>query len=542
MKPFITTLGINDFPVQNQGQWFSGDAMQDSELIEALVGTTSAGKVVTRDTAMRVTTFLGAIRMICSDYAQQPIVLYKTFDEVNPVTKKTTRRTVKAEDEQLYALLKYRPNPWMTPYQFKWRICFDLHFSNHAYIQVVRDGLGNPIMLMPLDPWCVTERWEPKEPELYFDYTSGETTRSFAAQDREIWHMSLLETHDCRRRGLLAFAKEALGVLQAAQETAGRYFGHGFQSLGYLTNAKDAAPLKKPDADSLTERVARMSGSRHSHQIPYFPGSIEFKTLSLNAEETQFMQSRSWQAEEIVRMIGGQPLLTIYGGKDVQGYNATSAQIQAYYTKVIAPLSVNVEDTILRDLIVPEDQGRLFAKHNADVILRGDPKERAETYEIQLRSGQVSPAWVDEKEDRDPQEGMDFRYVPQNSAIYDPASRKFINPLGSTSTTTTTTMTGAGGTLAEVNPAFVKANEAVDRLQAIAEKQVNRVLRKEEKALAKLDAEFVADALSIELDVAQNYVQQRKEGKISAEQAKAVLLALALGEQPNVEPIESPSE
>jgi hypothetical protein len=84
------------YPFQNSGGT-STLASPSSELVNALVGMpAAAGKIVTRETAIRVAAFLGGVKMLSNDLAKMPLILRQTK------TVSGRQRTLPAVDETLY--------------------------------------------------------------------------------------------------------------------------------------------------------------------------------------------------------------------------------------------------------------------------------------------------------------------------------------------------------------------------------------------------------------------------------------------------------
>jgi hypothetical protein len=210
-----------------------------------------------------------------------------------------------------------------------------------------------------------------------------------------------------------------------------------------------------------------------------------------------------------------------------------------------------------RDLIPKQQWGKLYAKHAADIILRGSPKERAQTNQVLINSWQMTPNEARLLEDRDSIEGGDFLSGPANGAIYDPVTGEFFIPgqkvpdaddpddadeESDESDPNEAGADAAGDGDGNTEPPFkhpvppkpvkppakkavpAKPSKAKARLEAIASSLADRVIRKEQKSTP--DARFVAEVLNIDLATATLYVDSRKD--LTAEEARAALIALAV--------------
>src|ERR1019366_7990538 len=187
----------------------------------------------------------------------------------------------------------------------------------------------------------------------------------------------------------------------------------------------------EPQAQNAVDDLKKnFSGSQNAGKFTALPGGAKWEKMTFNAKESQLLESRKWNAEEVIRLLGGAPLIAkLAYGEKASTYAATSAQLDEYFNTCLLPHCVAIEQSIMRDLIAPKDRARLYAKHDANIILRGSLRERSETYEIQLRSGQVSPNDVAILEDHDTMEGFgDVRFFPANSGYFDPETGEYAIP------------------------------------------------------------------------------------------------------------------
>jgi HK97 family phage portal protein len=499
----LTLLDLTEAKAQfrNSAEGASTLANPSPGLMQALVGLpTASGVVVTKDRALRCVTYLSAVKMLANDIAKMPLYTMETKIEDG------RQRTRKALDNSLYSILKDVPNQWMTSFQLRWANVFHLFTQGNFYIQKVKNGLGDIVALVPLDPWYVRPHWDLSDknnPKRLFEYTLGGQHRTFT-QD-EIWTCSIMSMAGVDGQSIIALGKDALSMMMASDETAGRFFANGLHMSGFLTLPPDMDVTDAQSQKQLDELKKDFAGSRNAGKFSLLPGGTKFEKMAFTAVEGQLLESRKWNAEEIVRLLGGAPLCVKLGlGEKNSTYASSAAFLEEYFATTLLPITVNIEQSITRDLIDPADRATIYVKHNADEVLRGSPKERADRDEIEIRSGKKSPNEVRLADDLDPVEGWDKYFYPANSGVFDPDSQEMYIP-------------GQKGTAANT-----PAPNASARLHAMAEAAAERVIRKENKG-GKIDAEFIADVMSIPVAKAQEYLTKRQE----ITDAKAALIALA---------------
>lgn len=575
MKLFsdLTTLDLSYEPTKIKNQQFGdGDPSTfDSPspaLVQSLIGFPSAsGAIVTKDSAMRCITFLSGVHRLSQDIAKMPFHTFQKTEEKGRDGNMYTR-TRKAYDHPIYPLLHSVPNPWSTAYQLRYAMVMSLLTNGNFYVQKIENKLGLT-GLMLLNPWCVMQRWDydAKDargnvvPTLHFDYQDGRTRKTF--ESSELWWGSILSASSINGQSIVTLGKEAIGILIASDSTAAKFFANGLNMSGFLTSQNPDMEVTEVEAQQIVDRL-RDQNRINRGGFTYLPGAVKYEQMQFTAVESQLLESRKYNAEEVIRLLGGAPLLVKLGyGEKNATYAATSAFLADYFDTALLPYTTLIEQTATRDLIDPSERSRVYCKHDADIILRGSPKERAETNKILLDSGQRTGNELRERDDQDPIDGWDYVLFPANSGVYDPKTGDLYMPAKKTEEppvaqpgleegAKTPPDTVQPGQKPPASPAPAKA-ELPERIRMIVRGEAERCVRKESAQVKKLyakgatavlefyadHAKFMQDNLKITSDEAIEYCSGRIE-KLKTEEpsvlfastveAVAELEALALGE------------
>jgi HK97 family phage portal protein len=557
-KKHFTSL---DIPHVQMSSGSSTLAAPSADLVQALMGfPASAGKPVTRATAIRVAAVLSAVKTLANDIAKMPLVTYETS------LVDGRQRTQPALDNHLYSLFKFVPNRWQTSYQLRWFLASQLVMNGNSFCQVIRNQAGDVLELVPLNAWNMSVRWDytggktpqkdPKTgeivPVLCWHYMDG-TEHMVKFYQEDLWHVTShnLEGIGVEGASLIALGKEAISVLIAAEEVAGRNFANGLGMGGFITFPPEVEVDEKQAQDVVDRLKKDFSGSQNAGKFTILPFNAKWEKMTFNAQESQLLESRKWNEETVARLFGGAPLVVKLGlGQQNSTYASSSAFLDEYFNTTILPYTTAIEQTISRDLIAPEDRSTIYVRHSADIILRGSPSERAETNAKKIVSGQMTPNEARAQEDMDSIEGGDFlTFGTGTPVIFDIENQRFFIPGQLQPTLTddeaqqkkdlTPPPVVAPNTVGEEEdtnetepptaPAPKKKKpqpKAESRLLAIANSLAERVMRKEQKG--GIDAKFVAEVLNISKDKAEDYVAKRSS--LSDEEARAALIALAQGE------------
>jgi len=510
------------------------------DLIQALVGLpTAAGKPVTRYTAVRIAAFMSGVKMLAQDLAKMPLILRETQ------TVNDRQRTVPAINDPLYPILMHCPNDWQTSYEMRFFLATQLLMSGNCYCQKITDQTGKVIKLIPLNAWGMSLDWDlsdRKNPVPLWRYEDQSNRRVF--KSGELWRVTNvnIDGNGVTGTAIIALAKEALSAIMAAEEVAGRNFANGLSISGFISFPLEAEIDEKQAQNVYDNLKKNSSGSRNAGTLALIPHGAKFEKMTFNAQESQLLESRKWNEEEVIRLLGGAPLLVKMGlGAQNSTYASSSAFLDEYFNTCLLPHTTAIEQSITRDLIPLKDRSRLYAKHSADIILRGSPRERAETNQLLINSFQMTPNEARAIEDRDAIDGGDFLAGGTGTpVIFDTVEQEFFIP-GQKPPEAGETVTDpnagpgeagpdtAGGSDNAVVPAKQqpeKPNKAKARLAQIANSLAERVMRKAAKA--DVDAKFVSEVLSCSLNDAEGFTAKYKN--LTPDEQRKALAALVYGE------------
>lgn len=530
-------------------------AAPSADLIQALIGfPAAAGKPVTRATAIRVAVLLSGVKTIANDIAKMPLIL-RECEVVNGL-----QRTRPAAANPLYSILRDVPNRFQTSFQLRWYLVSQLIMNGNCFCQKITDQKGDILELIPLNAWSMSVKWDYDAPPKYapIDRMTGRPTpvlcwhymdghanlRKFYRQD--LWHVTAhnIEGNGFEGAALIALGKEAISVLIAAEETAGRNFANGLGMGGFISWPPDAEVTEEQAQNTVDRLKKDFAGSQNAGKFTALPLGAKFEKMTFNAQESQLLESRKWNEQEVARLLGGAPLIVKLGlGEQNSTYASSTAFLDDYFNTTLLPYTTVIEQTITRDLIPRDEWGTTYAKHNANIILRGSPEERAKTNQVRLQSFQMTPNEARLDEDLDAIEGGDFLTGGTGTpVIFDPSNGEFFIPgqlppqavMDQQAELSKQNAQAAADRLAAMPkspPADGKEPAEPDtgarnRLAQMAKSAVERVIRKEAKSGP--DAKFVAEVLSVSKEQAEKYVESRST--LSEDEARAALIALAMGE------------
>lgn len=291
--------------------------------------------------------------------------------------------------------------PWFALIEF-WMMS-ELHKGN-AYSYKLRDPLGRVTGLRPLHP----DRVKPGRTSDGYKVFEVDGRKDVGYTAREILHIPGLSYDGvCGLNPIQAHA-ETLGLVKAADEYAARHFGQGSHLRAYLSLPQK---LSTTEADALKARWERFhSGMANASEFGVLGNGAEYKTVSLDPQQTQLLETRKYNVTEIARIIGVVPH-KLY---DLEHATYTNIEHQAIesVTDGVVPWVTRFEAFINFDPDLMRAGN--FIEWQIEGLLRGDTATRYEGY-----SKAIGVPWLKVNEGRrlenlEPVDGGDELASPLN--------------------------------------------------------------------------------------------------------------------------------
>jgi len=149
----------------------------------------------------------------------------------------------------------------------------------------------------------------------------------------------------------------------------------------------------------------------------------EAMTLGFSPEDSQFLQTREHNVEEIARWYGVPPHLI--GDLRRATFSNIEEQNIQFVSLSLMPWLVLWEQEINRKLLSEEDREEYFAEHVVDALLRGNSAARSQALQVQFQNGAINIDEWRSIENRNPlPDGFGKKhFVPLNMTTVENAGR-----------------------------------------------------------------------------------------------------------------------
>jgi len=376
---------------------------------DAVSAATSSGAYVSVDTAMKTSTVFGCVRILSETIASLPVSIYKT--------RKDGGEDV-ARDHYLYPILHDAPNDEQTSYEFREGKQAHLALRGNGYTYKIINEAGQTIKLIAMSP----ARMEPKRDwitgKLIYSYTrSKEDSPDIPDKPfftpNEIWHVKGLSTNGIIGLSPLSCARESIGMAIKSEEFGAQYFANAAVVSGVLEHP---ASLKDEAWKRLKSSIQDFASSKR-HQTMILEEGMKWQAIGLSNKDSQFLESRAFQVEDIARFFNV-PLILLQHSDKASTYASAEQLGLNFVMYTILPWVKRWEQSANFSLLTLWERKKGFhISFNLEGLLRGDTAARYQSYAVGRQWGWLSANDIRALENMNPIDGGDeYITMPQNIA------------------------------------------------------------------------------------------------------------------------------
>lgn len=372
---------------------------------------TAAGQHVNAEVALGVTTVLRCATLLGNGCQQIPFRLYQTPDGGR------TRTVVAPAEHPVAKVVTRRPNRWMTPGSF--RRTMTMHAALSDFALAIKTRVGKRLIeLLPVPPqwvsWKQDDNWR-----IVYTVSWPQGGRDDFAED-EVFILRGPSWDGVSGLSAVKYAREAIGLRLAVDDSQARLFRNGMRTQGYL---KAAVPVSDPGIRTRIETkwAEAFSGTENHGLTPLIEGDLDFKALDLKNIDAETMALRGQQVEEICRAFGVFPQMVGYTGDKSSTYASAEQFFLQHVVHTLQPWHVEWEEATASQLLTDSEQDAgFYFKFTVQALMRGTAKDRAEYYEKMVRMSAYKPADVRSLEEYDFAPEIDRFQIPANTTVLGP--------------------------------------------------------------------------------------------------------------------------
>lgn len=348
------------------------------------------------------------IKILSETLAKLPLKIYQDNNGIK-----------KATNHYLYQFFKLRPNPYMSAFDF-WKTVETLrniHGNSYVWLDFIEFGrnAGKIQGFYPLNPeqmqiWVDNVGLISNKNTIWYIYTDN------AGQEHKLQNTDLLHFKGLTTNGIVGISpieklKKSIENAKASENFLNNSFKNGMQSAGIVNYVGDLNPTAEKVFRDKFEQMS--SGLKNANRISLLPIGYQYQPLSLKLTDAQFLENTKFTMQQLSAAFG----IKLHQLNELvkSSYSSTNEANREFYADtMLAILTMYEQETTYKCFLNSEIQNGIYAKFNADVMLRGDTKTRYETYAQAIQNGIKTPNECRELEEDPSKDGGDQLIVNGN--------------------------------------------------------------------------------------------------------------------------------
>ncbi len=369
-----------------------------------------SGVNVTPDTALGLSAYYLALRAVSEDVGKLPLILYRRTgaDERD-----------RAEDHELYHLIRDEPNPNMSSMTFRETLTHHAMGWGGGFAIIRRRGSGVPERLDVVHPSRVTIDQD-RRGRVFYEVMLEQGEAPIIVLRRNMLHIHGLGSDGTSGYSVAQIAAQSLGRGLAATRFSAKFFGQGVTSTGVLEldrRLKDQEVMNRL-RDQWDERYG---GVENAHRPIILELGMKYKPISIPPEDAQLIETEKFTVEDVSRWFRIPPHKLMHLERST--FNNIEEQNQDYLTDTLGAWLVRWEEEIGRRILTLERR-EMFVEHLVDALLRTSIEKRWDAYRHGFNIGVWSQNDIRRRENAKPigPEG-DVHYIQGNMIRVEDAAR-----------------------------------------------------------------------------------------------------------------------
>lgn len=326
----------------------------------------ATGITVSAAEALRVPVVANAIQLISEAAASLDVTVKRIEGEAETA----------ATDHAILPLLRDEVNGWTTSFEFIRQLMVDALVFDAGGMAWVNRVNGRAIEIVRYMPGIMT---------CDIDQTTGE--RSYRVNNMPVSSQDVIHLMPPLGRAPLTLAREAIGIAVALDRHAARLFSRGARPSGVLTFAKGMGESAVQAARAAWRQTHEGEDAGGRTAILY--DGATFQPLSLNSTDSQFLENRRFQIEEIARCFNiPAPMV---GDLSRATWSNSEQKGREFLSYTLEPWLRGLEGALRRALLSEEERARYAIRFDRDDLTRADLSTRATVINSLIASQTINP-------------------------------------------------------------------------------------------------------------------------------------------------------
>lgn len=365
-------------------------------------GISASGQPVSIDKSLQISAVWACVRLLSETISTLPLKIYE---------KKPDGSRVEATNKDIYQVLCIEPNKVQTPSKLVEFLVASMSMTGNSYYEkkMIGDRL---ISVLPIQPQCLVNVEQLDNGK--YQYIVNINGEQRTLNEDAIWHTRGFGLDGFLGLSTIEKGKNVIGAAMASNESSSNFFKSGMSASGFV---KYDMILNKDQRETMREHVEKFTSSKNAGKVMILEKGMDYQGISIDPAAAQLLETRGYDVEEICRLFKVPPTLIGYMSKQSSWASSLEALNQQFLTYTLLPILRNIEQSITKSLIKPQDRGTYYAEFNYEGFLRADVAKRAAYYATMLDHGAMNRNEVRKKENLPPMEEGGDIFTVQSALI-----------------------------------------------------------------------------------------------------------------------------
>lgn len=361
-------------------------------------GPTPSGETVTPRSSMKIGAVWACVQVISRAIARMPLITYE----------KAKEGRVRAEEHELFPLLKMRPNPDMSAFVFMQTLVANTLLYGGGFAEIVRRRNGRVQELVPIESDRVTPFRVSGEVRYRVQTDNGPIT----LLKRDMLHIPGMSFDGLNGLSVIGHARTLLGASMSRDKFSASFYKNGCRPSGVLEH-----PGKIGDKAVATLRASLeqlLSGPTNAGKPLVLEEGMKWSSSIIPQHDAQYVETHYAGVEDVCRLFNVPP------HKVQHLLRATNNNIEQqsldFLSDTIAPWAEAIEQEVNFKLLTDDERRTHYAEFLTQAIVQMDSNARGQLYERLFRVGAISPDEIRQRENmNDLPDGRGRTYWTQSS-------------------------------------------------------------------------------------------------------------------------------
>ncbi len=361
--------------------------------------TVSAGEPVNRETALSVPAVWAAINVLSSTIAALPLNVYRKSGDDRERLSNTA----------IQKLLHGAPNRRWTSYRWRRYMMQSILLDGRSYNWIDSPTPGVVRAIWPLDPASVTPKLDPLTQRMTYAYQPDSSKPAITYDESEILDIPwMLQPNGIDHVKPLEKLKRAIGLSIALEKYATGFFDKGGVPPLQLIGPFRSGQAAQRAGDEISRRL--LAKARNGDNVLVLPDGHELKQIGYNPEQSQLMDSRRFQIEEVARVYDLSPSFlqdltrSTFSNEEQKALHFVKHTVTQWVTAIEQEMNLKIFGM----------SSPRFVEFNMEGLLRGDFQTRMGGYATAIQNSINTPNEVRRRENLPPMDGGNELVLQQN--------------------------------------------------------------------------------------------------------------------------------